>query len=289
MTGDAGETVTLQAAAEALGVHYMTAYRYVRLGLLPARKQGDAWRVARADLDGFRRPSAGPVGPVARAGEGRREAGRGRKRAPWAERLESRLVAGDGRGAWSVMEAALAAGTDLTDLYLDVVAPALVSIGERWASGEIDVASEHRASGIVVRLLGRLGPRFTRRGRRRGTVILGCAPGELHALPVALAADVVRAARYEVSDLGADVPAESYVRLAGGVPRLVAVGVSVTTADYLDGAAHTIARLRAGIGGVPVLVGGRAVRDDEHARALGADGYAVDARALVGVLEGYTA
>ncbi|MCU1344909.1 MAG: hypothetical protein JWL70_1175, partial [Acidimicrobiia bacterium] len=31
--------LTLHEAADALGVHYMTVYRYVRLGLLPARKE----------------------------------------------------------------------------------------------------------------------------------------------------------------------------------------------------------------------------------------------------------
>ena len=33
-------TFTLQEAADELGVHYMTAYRYVRLGLLDAAKVG---------------------------------------------------------------------------------------------------------------------------------------------------------------------------------------------------------------------------------------------------------
>ena len=35
------QTLTLAEAANHLGVHYMTAYRYVRTGQLPARKAGD--------------------------------------------------------------------------------------------------------------------------------------------------------------------------------------------------------------------------------------------------------
>ena len=92
----------------------------------------------------------------------------GRRRAPWAERLEHRLVAGDARGSWSVIEASLAAGAELDEVYLDIVAPALRTIGRRWAEGTLDVAVEHRASVITGRLLGRLGPRFHRRGRSRG-------------------------------------------------------------------------------------------------------------------------
>jgi excisionase family DNA binding protein len=36
--------LTLHEAADLLGVHYMTAYRYVRLGLLHASKAGVSWR-----------------------------------------------------------------------------------------------------------------------------------------------------------------------------------------------------------------------------------------------------
>ena len=45
--------LTLHEAAALLGVHYMTAYRYVRLGLLPAAKSGGSWRVTAADLEQF--------------------------------------------------------------------------------------------------------------------------------------------------------------------------------------------------------------------------------------------
>jgi len=39
--------LTLHEAAELLGVHYMTAYRYVRLGLLPAVKASVVLTAAR--------------------------------------------------------------------------------------------------------------------------------------------------------------------------------------------------------------------------------------------------
>lgn len=42
--------IGLRDAAERLGVHYMTAYRYVRLGVLPAEKVGGEWQVRPSDL-----------------------------------------------------------------------------------------------------------------------------------------------------------------------------------------------------------------------------------------------
>jgi MerR family transcriptional regulator, light-induced transcriptional regulator len=79
------QSLSLQAAADRLGVHYMTMYRYVRLGLLPARKVSGSWQVDPADLEAFVAPSQTPTA---------------RGEAPWAERLESRMVAGDVIGAW---------------------------------------------------------------------------------------------------------------------------------------------------------------------------------------------
>jgi len=289
-----GDDLTLQAAADALGVHYMTAYRYVRLGLLPAVKVGGTWRVAQRDLDVFR--SGGPMGPQLDGGS--------RRRAPWAGRLEARLIAGDARGAWGVIEAALAAGAELEEIYLDVLSPAMSAIGDRWARGELDVSLEHRASGIAMRIVGRLGPRFVRRGRTRGAVVLGAPAGERHALPVALVADLLRQHGWEVSDLGADVPDESFVHAMLTTPDVAAVGLSVTAEASFDSARRAFAALRAsgvsggrggrgesgesgvsGVSGVSLVVGGRAITSQEVGLDLGADLVALDARSFAALLE----
>lgn len=266
--------LTLQEAAELLGVHYMTAYRYVRLGLLNATKQGGVWRVEHSDLEAFRSGS-GADGTAEAPADG------GRRKAPWASRLEARLIAGDGRGAWGVVEAALAAGAELDSIYLDVLSPAMASIGARWRAGELDVAIEHRATGIAFRLLGRLGPRFSRRGRTRGSVLIGTPPGERHSLPVAMLGDLLRGEGWEVSDLGADMPIDSFVRTAQGMPDLAAVGVSVTMPEALPAAAELLEALAAAVPGAYLVVGGAAVTDLEHALALGAEGWAAGARELI--------
>jgi MerR family transcriptional regulator, light-induced transcriptional regulator len=275
MTAEAGRPLTLQEVADLLGVHYMTVYRYVRLGLLEADKVAGTWQVTPAALAELRdRSAVAPASPV-----------RGRRRAPWAERLEHRLAAGDATGSWSVIEAALAAGAELDEVYLDIVAPALRTIGQRWAEGVLDVGVEHRASVITGRLLGRLGPRFHRRGRSRGTVVLGAPAGEHHALPLALLADVVRGRGWDVSDLGADVPARSFARTAAASQRLRMVGVSISTPESMRAGEETIAALRGALNGVPILAGGHAVVDEALARSIGADGWAPHGRAVAALLD----
>lgn len=264
---------TLHEAAEHLGVHYMTAYRYVRLGQLDAVKVGGSWQVAADALATFR--------------EEREDAQPARLRAvPWSERLESRLLAGDASGSWGVVESALAAGSTVGDVYVDVLAPALHSIGDRWSAGEIDIAIEHRASGIASRLIGRLGSRCVRRGRSRGSIVLGGPAGERHSLVVAMLADLLRLEGWDVSDLGADTPAASFVLTAETIDDLVAVGISVTNPESLPSAAETCTLLHSAELSVPILLGGQAVEGEAHARSLGADGYAADAASMVRILDG---
>lgn len=269
-----GGDLTLQDAADALEVHYMTVYRYVRLGLLPARRVGRTWAVRRADLEEFR----------ASRGDGEGIAAVARGSADWTTRFERRLLAGDRLGAKQVLDAALSSGCEPAAVFTDVVAGAMRGIGDQWAAGICDVAYEHRASVVVEQVLSVLGDRFVRRGVRRGLVLAGAVAGERHSLPVRLVAEVVRLGGWEVEDLGADVPVESFALAAAGAERLSAVAVSSTVAGNEEAVAATVAAIRHEVD-VPVLVGGRAIEDVAAARALGGDGWAADARGVVEVLE----
>ena len=128
--------ISLHDVAEALDVHYMTAYRYVREGILPGHKVGRSWCVRKSDLEQFQKGNG--LGATAEVGK--------RQQAPWAERLESRLIEGDERGALDVFEAALRAGHDLQYVYLQVLSPALVAIGYRWQQGELEIFVELRSN-----------------------------------------------------------------------------------------------------------------------------------------------
>jgi excisionase family DNA binding protein len=262
------EDLSLHEVADELGVHYMTAYRYVRIGMLLARKEGRTWRVSRADLDAM---LAEPES--ARAGDG----------TPWAERLRRRLIAGDEAGAWKVIEAALVGGTSPGDVLEDIITPAMHRIGELWEEGAIGVDGEHIASAVCIRLMGRLGSRFARRGLSRGTVVMGTTEHELHGIPSALVSDVLRLSGFDVVDLGPKLPAADFSQAAKRVPQLVAVGVSATVLGQEDALAETVRALRSAVD-VPIFLGGRAVRSRDQALGLGADGWAATASDLVDLI-----
>jgi len=251
------KTLTLHEVADELGVHYMTVYRYVRLGYLEAHKEGGSWRVSRHDLDAFlAKPEP--------------SAGRGGTSTPWDERLGQRLLAADQTGAWKVVEAAQASGMELPAVYRELIIPAMREVGNRWFAGSVSIAQEHAATQIMVRLISRLSAQIARRGVSKGVVVIGSTATELHALPLMIAADLIRLEGFEVLDLGANLPPDSFAEAAAMQQRLVAVGISVTGPDQAAAIRETIAELRKKVD-VPVYIGGSAIDGPEHARLLGAD------------------
>lgn len=264
--------MTLQEAADQLGVHYMTVYRYVRLGRLPARKVSGQWQVAAGDLEGLRRGHDRSVRP--------------KRSADWAKRIEARLLEGDEAGAWGVIEAALASGSTPAEIHTELIGPALASVGEKWSAGGISIAEEHLVTTIVLRLIGRLGPRFARKGRSKGAVVVTTPPGERHVIPSLMVSDHLRGAGFDVIDLGADVPVEALAEVVPGVDSLVAICVSSTRVDGDRAVRRVLRAVRKMVPGVPLFVGGASVLNGAHAETLGADGWAKDGPGAVDLVLG---
>jgi methanogenic corrinoid protein MtbC1 len=200
-------------------------------------------------------------------------------------RLEERLCANDEAGAWRIVEDALVGGAEPLDVLMDLVAPAMARVGDRWAAGELGIADEHRATAVAHRVVGRLGPRFPRRGRRRGTVVIGAPEGDHHALPVAIAADVVRSRGVDVVELGSHTPARSFADAAAGRDDLIAIVVTMTAGSRPGALAAVVRAIRAAGLDVPVVVGGAGATDSTVRRA-GVDHVARgDARVLATLVE----
>lgn len=245
------EQITLINAAERLGVHYMTAYRYVRTGRLAAHKVSGQWQVTEVDLEAF---MTHPPAVTSR-----------REAVP--QLIEERLIAGDENGTYQLAESAMASGADAEEVYLDLIAPAMIGVGRRWQDGKISIADEHVASSTALRVISRLGHRVSSRGRMRGTILLATIAEDHHYLPTAIMRDLLRFRGFDVQDLGANTPAQSILDRARQFPDLLAIGISATNPGHDNTVAETLEVLEAV--GVPIVVGGSAFADAEHIRSLG--------------------
>ena len=263
MSDGDGELLTLQEAADHLKVHYMTAYRWVRRGQLPAFKAGGRLRVRRRDIEQYLQ--AREVDVATQSPDGQQTDWR-----THADRLFDLLMDGRSTDVSAMVNRIVADGAPAGDVYVHLLAPAMHRIGEEWAAGRISIAEEHRASAIVHTLLARLGELFRRRGPKAGTAVTLTPPGDRHALGVAMAADFLRGARFEVHHLGADVPLADVRTFLEAVPCDLVV-VSITFATVEPAVLAALVRNLHDLEPAPrVVFGGQGI-DADGARAAGAE------------------
>jgi len=194
------------------------------------------------------------------------------------EALAGAVVQNDLPSLIALVDQALALN-QLEDALTDVLAPALAAVGESWEAGEISVAQEHLASGVVRAHLERL--LADSRAAIRGTAVLACAPGERHELGLLMLAVLLRADGWQVAYLGADTPVGDAVALAeeSGARLLCFSATMVESGDRVH---DELARARLPEG-LQVVVGGAGI-EKEVARELGVRYLNGDLRRSVGAI-----
>ncbi len=233
--------LSLRDAADRLGVHYQTAYRWVREGRLPAVKVAGAYEVDPQSIADLIERRAVPTPPPAR---------RVRDWRPFADRLHRLLLAGDEETARRLIEDLVASGPTLAEVCDRVLVPALIGIGTKWRNGEVSIAEEHRASSICERTVGMLSTLPP--GRPRGVAVVCSPPTEEHTLPAGMATAVLRENHWRVHHLGTGVPVDDIVAMADTEHAALAV-VTVTWPPAKAAADHLARLLR--VPGRTVLVG----------------------------------
>ena len=173
-------------------------------------------------------------------------------------------------------------GVSAEEVLLDLVAPAQVRVGERWASGEWTVAQEHAATYVSRRTVDAVVATARATGRppvepgSRGDVLVACSDGEWHVLPSQIVAEVLRLRGFRVRSLGGHVsPYGLLSDVEQNGPDVLAL--SCTLARNLPLAHRQIEACRSA--GVPVIAGGPGFGPaGTWAYALGADFRGADAR-----------
>ncbi|HEX6257757.1 MAG TPA: helix-turn-helix domain-containing protein [Euzebyales bacterium] len=254
-----GRLLTLHEAAEHLNVHYMTAYRWVRRGELPAFKTGGRLRVRASDVDRFlaaRRVDVAVDTDAATDTDWDRH----------VDRLTQTLLGGDATSARNEVRSVISDGATAGNAYVRLITPSLHRVGHAWERGDINVAVEHRAHQICVAIVSQLGDMFRRHGPARGIAITVTPPGEQHDLASAMVSDFLRAAGYMVHHLGGDVPITDLQMFINVVPADL-VCFSVTQAMVAEDYVALVTACREVEPGTDVVFGGQGVDSDAVANA----------------------
>jgi MerR family transcriptional regulator, light-induced transcriptional regulator len=215
----------LDGAARLLGVHYQTAYRWVRSGALPAMKVAGEYRLREEDVRRLAERRRAPKPPPS--------IGRVRDWRPLVAQLHTAALEGDEFSARRLFERLRVAGVPSLLLCQELITPVLYRIGEGWGSGQVSSAQVRVAAGISERLVAMLAT--ASRGRPRGLAVVASPSGEGHRLPSLMATVVLRADCWRVHHFGADVPADDLIEFAlkRGASLVV---LSPTLAELVDDA-----------------------------------------------------
>ena len=255
-----------------------------RYGLLrPIRSDGGFRLYSAADEERVRRMQANLAAGLSAAEAARLAAATaedaapaGRPLDPDAGALGAALDRLDEGAAQREFDRLLAVYTVET-LLGQVVLPYLHALGERWETGEATVSQEHFASNIIRgRLLG-LARGWDEGGGPR--VLLACAPGELHDLPLIVFGLLLRSRGFRITFLGPDTPLDTLADTAARLePELVVLSATMPTLLESDmpqlAALARSHRLALGGAGVP----------PELAAAVGAELLAGDPVAAAGAV-----
>lgn len=128
------------------------------------------------------------------------------------------------------------------DVALDLIQPVLCEIGERWKAGSLSVTCEHVASHLLRSHLTQL-IRLSPAPIRDSSILVGCAPGELHDIGALMLTLFLRRRGHHVIYAGASVEDESFI---ADVLRMRPNGVclSASLASSAESLAGVFSRLQ---------------------------------------------
>ncbi len=203
---------------------------------------------------------------------------------PELQKLYDAVLNGDQKTAVAVTQEALAAGVSPMELITNYMVPAMDKVGSLFECEEYFVPELLLSARAMKGSLELLRPLLAASGAEpAGRVVIGTVKGDLHDIGKNLVASMLEGAGFEVTDLGADVPAEKFIA-AIEEKKANVVALSALLTVTMPAMRTTIEALKqAGVREkVKVMVGGAPVTQ-QFAEEIGADGYSDNASAAVGL------
>lgn len=171
----------------------------------------------------------------------------------------ARAVSGDAAGAAQVVLLADDLGMPLHVMFEEVLAPALVAVGDQWETDALSVGQEHEISHLARELIANLTLRHWNDEPGSPVILAATISGELHELGLRMVVALLRQRAAHVHYLGADVSSDILMdAIHNRRPDVILLSVSIE--DHLPMLHETLAAIAAeDFGDHPpvVLVGGR--------------------------------
>ncbi len=194
------------------------------------------------------------------------------------EKIAESLIRGDIENTEQLTQAALAAGVPAKEILDKGLIPGMDEVGRRFQAGEY-FFPELLVSGEAMKAaLAHLKPALAKSSRATaGKYVIGTVKGDIHDIGKNIVIMMLEGNGWEVTDLGIDVPTETFVKAVKEKDFHI-LGMSALLTTTIPRLAETIETLKAeGLREkVKVMVGGVSVTK-EYASKIGADAFGKDA------------
>lgn len=214
-----------------------------------------------------------------------------------SQRLRDRylkaVIAGNETEAAEVITQGVDAGWGPAALYLDVMASAMITVGDMWHDGAITIAHEHQATLITTRQMAVLKTMLPRAESTGLHAVVSAIEHDGHLVGAMIFADFLTFNGWDVDLVGTGVPVDDLARMIEErKPDLL--GLSVTFEAGLSTARKTVQAIKSVSPSTKIVLGGSAtVNFAEASEQVGADLVVTDAlqamvmiRQLFGLEEG---
>lgn len=193
------------------------------------------------------------------------------------EELQLAMVEGDKQHAKRAAEEALKAGMDPLEIVESGLMEGLRIIGDKFSRLEVFLPELMMAANAFSSAMEVLEPVLMEKGQARrspGKVVIGTVKGDIHKIGKDIVAMLLKAAGFEVRDLGVDVPSFTFVKEAAKFGAdIIAMSSLLTSTMPEQREVIALLKERGERDKYIVMVGGGPVTQ-EWADQIGADGYA---------------
>jgi methanogenic corrinoid protein MtbC1 len=151
----------------------------------------------------------------------------------------------------------------MIQFYDNLLKPVMYNIGQQWAEGKLDVATEHvcvnTANALVKTIDERRLIRVTTH-HKRGTIFICTPNGEQHNLACNIIESVLLPMGYRVYNASPSLPADSVINSLNNIlPD--AILISITLREHIQTTRNLVRKIRAKFPLLLVFVGGIALND----------------------------
>lgn len=200
------------------------------------------------------------------------------------EQFENAIAAGDAEASAELAGQIVSAGAATPDQIFDRLSAAMETVGSKYETGEYFIPEMLRSAQAVEQAMDVLEPYlFEKRRDQQGIIVMGTVKGDIHNIGKNIIVSALKAAGYEVHDLGVNVSTDKFINAikeTGADLLLLSAFTTSTKPALLD---IIEALKREGLRDRVKVVSGGASHSAEFAREVGVDAFARDVKSTLAV------